>query len=419
MHFLYRFLTSFFLIFAPLYLKYRLIKKKEDKSRFREKLSFIKIPRGDGFLVWFHAASVGETLSILPIIHALEKNTKINKILITTITITAANILEKKLNQSKKIIHQFLPFDTNKYTEKFLNHWSPNLSIFVESEIWPNLIFKIKNKKIPLLLINARITKKTFAKWKFFKKFSKKIFESFDLCLAQNKETENYLKILGSKSIKNYGNLKFSNVKSLNGGYLNDNLKHLVEKRKIWCASSTHDSEEKICANVHIKLKKIYNNLLTVIIPRHASRADSIAKELSNLNLKIKLHNNNQKIEDDVDICLVDTYGETNKFFNISKSVFIGGSLVNHGGQNPIEPSRHNCQIYHGPFIQNFQEIYGYLNNLLISKKINNTNDLYNYLLEDLKSKKSQDQEIAKKIDFYGQEILDNVLSDIKDYIAR
>ena len=133
MHFLYRLLTSFFLIFAPFYLKYRLIKKKEDKNRFREKLSVIKIPRGDGFLVWFHAASVGETLSILPIVHTLEKNTKVNKILITTITLTAANILKKKLNQSKKIIHQFLPFDINKYTEKFLNHWSPNLSIFVES----------------------------------------------------------------------------------------------------------------------------------------------------------------------------------------------------------------------------------------------------------------------------------------------
>ena len=176
MYFWYKFLTYLFYPLSSVYLFLRKLKKKEHTSRYKEKLSKIDIERNNGFLIWFHVASVGEGLSVLPLIENLDKEEKVKKILITTITLSSAEVLKKKLINNNKVIHQFLPFDVPKFTIKFLNHWSPNLSIFIDSEIWPNLIFDIKKKKIPLMLINARITKKTFSRWIYLKKFSKEIF---------------------------------------------------------------------------------------------------------------------------------------------------------------------------------------------------------------------------------------------------
>ena len=213
MYYWYRLLTYLFYPFAPVYLFFRKIKKKEDQIRFGEKLSKIKLKRNEGTLIWFHVASVGEAMSILPLIDSCSKEKKIDRILITSITLSSGKILEKKFKDNDKINHQFLPLDINPLINKFLDHWRPNLSIFIDSEVWPNLILKIKEKKIPLLLINARITKKSFDRWKFFSNFAKKIFSQFDLCIASNSESENFLKILGSNNIKNYGNLKYSNTK--------------------------------------------------------------------------------------------------------------------------------------------------------------------------------------------------------------
>ena len=213
MFFWYKFFTYLFYPLSHVYLLLRKIKKKEHFLRYKEKLSQINIPRNEGFLLWFHVASVGEAMSILPLIENFEKEKKINKILITTITLSSAEVLQKKFTQNKKIVHQFLPLDIPKFTNKFLNHWSPNLSIFIDSEIWPNLIFDIKKRNIPLLLVNARITKKTFLRWKFVMNFATKIFEKFDSCLVSNNETEKYLQILGAKNINNYGNIKFAKTK--------------------------------------------------------------------------------------------------------------------------------------------------------------------------------------------------------------
>ena len=202
MHFWYKFLTYLLFPISPFFLFFRKIRKKENHLRYKEKLSQIRIQRKHGFLLWFHVASVGEAMSILPLLEDLEKEEKINSILITSITLSSSEIIGKKIGKNKKIIHQFLPLDIPQFVNKFLNHWSPNISIFVDSEIWPNLIFGIKKRKIPLLLLNGRITKKTFSKWRLLKHFSKKIFQQFDLCLISNKETGTYLKELGAKILK-------------------------------------------------------------------------------------------------------------------------------------------------------------------------------------------------------------------------
>ena len=203
MYFWYKFFTYLFYPFAPFYLYFRKLRKKEDLTRYKEKLSKIDVPRDNGFLIWFHVASIGEAMSILPLIENCTEEKKIDKILLTSITLSSGNVLKKRFSQNVKVFHQFLPLDISVWTNKFLDHWKPNLSIFIDSEIWPTLILQINKKKIPLLLINARITKKTFLRWKLLIGFAKKIFEKFDLCIVSNAESESFLKILGAKNIKN------------------------------------------------------------------------------------------------------------------------------------------------------------------------------------------------------------------------
>ena len=420
MYYWYKFITFFFYPFAPVYLYFRKIRKKEDSIRYKEKLAKINIERGEGFLIWFHVASVGEAMSILPLIAGCIKEKKINRILITSITLSSGKILEKRFNNNPKINHQFLPLDIISLINKFLDHWKPNLSIFIDSEIWPNLILKINEKKIPLLLVNARITKKSFDRWKLVIGFAKKIFGKFDLCIASNNESENFLKILGSKNIKNYGNLKFSNIKN-DIKKLDLNFLNKIKNRKVWCAASTHPSEEIICAEAHLKIKKNYNNILTIIIPRHIDRVKTIKEELSKFNINVLLVTELNNFDDKTDILLVNSYGEALKFYDISKYVFLGKSLVQSlikdGGQNPIEPARLGCKILHGPYVSNFAETYNYLKKLGITEEVNNSNELSLSLIEELQKDKPKNHEIALKIENYGQNILNNVIMELKKYI--
>ena len=421
MYFWYKFLTYLFYPFAPIYLYFRKLKKKEDSIRFKEKLSQINIPRGEGFLIWFHVASVGEAMSILPLIEGCIKEEKIDKILLTSITLSSGTILEKRYKQNAKVVHQFLPLDVPIFTNKFLNYWKPNLSIFIDSEIWPNLILQISKKKIPLLLINARITDKSFKRWKLILNFAKKIFEKFDLCIVSNKESENFLKILGAKNIKNYGNLKFSQIKTNLNNKLDNSILEKIKNRKIWCAASTHPTEEILCAKSHLKIKKIYSNVLTIIIPRHIDRSEKINAELSNLDLKVALYSKQDQLNEKTDILIVDSYGESLKFYNISKYVFVGKSLIKtlitNSGQNPIEPARLGCKIFHGPNVANFTEVYEYLKNMGITKKVNDSDELSLSLVEEFKEDKAKNEEIAVKIKNYGQNIFNNVIIELKKYI--
>tara|TARA_Y100000590_G_scaffold464722_1_gene634878 strand:- start:1929 stop:3188 length:1260 start_codon:yes stop_codon:yes gene_type:complete len=417
MFFWYKLLSYLFYPVSKIYLFSRKLKSKEHKTRYKEKFSEIKIERSKGFLVWFHAASVGESLSILPIIENLEKNEKIKKILITTITVSSAEVLEKRIISYKKVVHQFLPLDIPILVKKFLDHWLPDLAVFVDSEIWPNTISAISKKKIPLVLVNARITKKTYKKWKILKNFSKNIFEKFNLCIVSNNETEIYLKDLGVKNIKNYGNLKFTTTEKNLNNKLDNNYLINFKNRKIWCAASTHPTEEIFCAKTHLLLKTKYNNILTIIIPRHINRIAEIKKELEKLNLKISLYSKANEFNSTTDILLIDAYGEGSKFFNISKYVFLGGSLIKHGGQNPIESSRLGCKIFHGPNISNFLEIYEYLKSLNVSKEIKSEEELSQSLVEEFKLNNADNIKFVEKIDKYGQNILNSVISDLKKYI--
>ena len=329
--------------------------------------------------------------------------------MITTNTLSSSKIIKKL--KSKKIIHQFFPIDLNLFTKKFINFWSPEIVFFIDSEIWPNMLVNLEKKNIPIILLNGRITKKTFSKWKILKKFSKEIFSKFTLCLSSNNISKFYLKKLGAINVKLIGNLKYSQSENEKIG-LDSKLKKFILSKKTWCASSTHENEERICGLAHKELKKRYKNLLTIIIPRHAERAVMIEKELEQLNLKIQLHEPTKKIYPDTDIYIVNTYGMTKSFYNYSSNVFLGGSLINHGGQNPLEAARYGCNILHCPNISNFEEIYYFLNKNKISKKIYNQKTIA-IELNRLFLKRTNSKQIKNEINVLGKKILKNTYKEI------
>ena len=409
MFFVYKILINIIFFFSPLILIVRLIKKKEDPRRFKEKLGFFLKKRKKGNLIWFHGASVGEIQSIIPLVEKFEKNKNIKQILITSNTISSSKIIQKY--KLKKTIHQFFPIDCDLVSRKFINYWKPSKVLFVDSEIWPNTINKLSEKKIPIILLNGRITKKTFDRWLFFPNFAQSLFDKFKLCLTSSLESKKYLKKLGAKRIKFVGNLKFSQSENSNLE-LNENLKRFIRSRKSWCASSTHFNEEKFCGLVHIKLKKKYKNLLTILIPRHVSRVKLIENELNNLNLKVHLDEPSKKISANTDIYLVNSYGKTKSFYKECKNVFLGGSLIKHGGQNPLEAVRYGCKVFHGPNISNFREIYEFLKNKNFSSKIANHQNLTNLLSLNFK-KKIQHKKIVKTLHLIGKNILNKTYKEI------
>ena len=412
---IYRLAINIVIFFSPIIILIRILKKKEDLTRWREKFSIFTKKRTKGKLIWFHGASVGEILSVIPLIKKLENNNKIKQILITSNTVTSANVLNKiKL---KKTIHQFFPIDTNYHSKKFLNYWKPSIAIFIDSEIWPNMFLNIKKAKITLALLNGRITKKTFTRWKKIISSAKYLFGKFDICLSASIKSKKYLKSLGAKNIKYIGNLKFTQIEK-EEIHLTDELKKKISLKKVWCASSTHKGEEILCAKVHKKLKAKHKNLLTIMIPRHVERTKDILKDLSKLKLNVHLHSSKQKINSNTDIYLVDAYGMTKSFFKICNTIFLGGSIIEHGGQNPIEPSRYGCKVLHGKNIWNFSEIYSLLKKNNVSIKVNNVNQMCKEI-NSIFSQKLNVNHIKSKIDTLGNKILHSTLSEINYYINK
>ncbi len=411
MFFFYQIIFSILIVLSPLIIIYRILKKKEDPKRILEKFGTPGKQKKGKNLIWFHGASIGEILSIIPIIKFYEKKRLIDQILVTSSTLSSSKVL-KKYN-FKKTIHQFYPIDHIFITNKFLKYWKPKVAIFIESEIWPSMFNNLNQKKIPIILLNARLTKKTFNKWIQIKYFAKSIFEKISIAYPQNNETFTYLKSLKLKKLKMIGNLKFVENKEENLNKINKNLKLFLKRRKIWIASSTHKNEEIICAKAHLELKKKYNDLTTIIIPRHVHRADEIMMKIKNLNLNVTKHSSAKKNLNKVDVYLVDTFGETKKFHNLAPTVFLGGSIALKGGQNPLEAVRSGANILHGPHTDNFKDIYRLLKKLNITKKVYNSKDLASSIV--FKKNKS----IGIKVKNIGVKVLKNTIKELNYLIIN
>ena len=281
------------------------------------------------------------------------------------------------------------------------------------------MFIEIKKKSIPLVLLNARVTKKTFNKWFKIKKFSNYIFSKIDIAYPQNFETLKYLKKFEIPKVKIIGNLKFSENKNNKAASLNKSFIKQINNRKVWCASSTHADEELICAKVHINLKKKYQNLLTIIIPRHTNRVEEITNKIQKLGLNVMSHSLNKEILKDTDIYIVDTYGETQKFYKISNPIFLGGSLsqpeIKKGGQNPIEPARAGAKIIHGPNIGNFKEVYKLFQSKKISYKASGLFKLTKLVDKLIKNSKNKNIKIKR----IGDDILNKTTNEINNLLKN
>ena len=407
MFFLYQIILSLLILISPILIIFRIYKGKEDKIRFKEKFSIPSKKRSKWKLIWFHGASVGEILSIIPLIENYEKDKLINQILVTSSTLSSSKVLKKF--KFKKTVHQFYPIDHFFFTNRFLEYWKPNLAIFIDSEIWPNMFKKLEEQKISLILLNARITKKTFLRWLSLKNASQKVFNKISIAYPQNLETKYFLRKLKVKKIKTIGNLKFAEQDN----EIMNKLNFRFKSKKIWVASSTHSDEEIFCGKTHIELKKKIKNLLTILIPRHIHRVQEIKSELENLRLNVTNHSSNTKNLKNIDIYIVDTFGETKRFHKIGTSVFIGGSIINRGGQNPLEAARYGARILHGPNIHNFKDVYKTLSNLKISKKITTPRELASTIIF------KRNKKLGDKIKKIGVKILKETINDLDKLIKN
>ncbi len=423
MLFIYRILTNIFFPLFALIIFFRKIVGKEDSQKYKEKIFLSSKKQFDEKktnLLWFHGASIGEVMSIFPIINEIiSKNSEI-KILITSVTLSSGRIVEKEFKNNKNIYHSYFPLDVGYLAKKFLEKWKPRAVFFVDSEIWPNFLSEINKRKISLILLNGRITDKTFKRWKIIPGLSQKIFSLFDFCLAASNNSYENLKKLGVKKIKFIGNLKYvSNNKNITK-LSNEYISHL-SKFKVWCAASTHEGEELICIEAHKRIKKVIENLITIIIPRHINRSKDIYDTCIKQEIDAQILNDKDKINDGAEILIINSFGQMSRYFDHCNSVFIGKSLIGKlkpvGGQNPIEAAVKGCKIYHGPYVYNFREIYDFLNEKEISQKIENYIELSEKIIKDLKNNTLVKTDQKELISLYGQKILKDTSLLLNNYI--
>jgi 3-deoxy-D-manno-octulosonic-acid transferase len=352
----YRTLTSLARPVVPLLLKRRERLGKEDPVRRQERLGRPSAPRPQGALAWFHAASVGETNAILPLMTELSKQRPGLSFLLTTGTVTSAKLAAERLGP--RALHQYAPLDAPEYVRSFLEHWRPDLAVFTESEIWPNLILESSARNVPLALINARMTKRSFRRWRRSPGVARPLFSRFSVVLAQNDTLTRRFKTLGATSAFAAGNLKVDTPpQPINMAEL-ERLKPGLQGRTLLMAASTHEGEDAIVAEAHCQLRQTIPDLCTIIAPRHPERGPAISELLEGKGLSVARRSLGALPDRTSDAYVADTIGELGMLYQLAPVAFIGGSLVDRGGQNPIEAVRQGAAVLTGPHWQNFSDTY-------------------------------------------------------------
>ena len=340
--------------FAGALLAYRARRGKEDLARADERRGIAARPRPDGSLVWLHGASVGETISLLPIVTRLcEKSLNV---LVTSVTMTSAEILARRLPAGA--FHQYAPFDAPLFIRRFLDHWCPDLALFAESELWPNAIIEARRRQLPLALVNARMSERSLARWRRVPRSIEMLAGSFDLCLAQTEIDAERYRFLGAHRVVTAGNLKYDVPPPPADQIALASLKGMTAGRPVLLAASTHAGEEAIIAQTHGLLAHSFPSLLTIIAPRHPERGAEIAETIKAAGLRPAMRSRRLGPDSACDVYVADTMGELGLFYRLTPIVFMGKSLVPHGGQNPIEPAKLGAAILHGPHVQNFASVY-------------------------------------------------------------
>lgn len=344
---------------APLLLARRAARGKEDSARIGERRGRASAKRPEGTLLWLHGASVGESLSILPLIDLLLASRADLTILVTSGTLTSAQLLAERLPE--RAIHQFVPLDAPAYARRFLDHWKPDLAAFVESELWPNLIREAARRDIPLALVNGRLSQKSLEGWQRAPQSAGTLLGAFATIMAQDEKSEERFAALGAANVTQPGNLKFDAQPLPFDEKKLEKLQEATRARPLWLASSTHEDEELQAGQTHLALKAAFPGLLTVIAPRHPARAHEIRAQLEALGLTVAQRSLERLPREETDIYLADTMGELGLLYRLCPLVFMGGSLIPHGGHNPLEPARLGAALLFGPHMFNFTVPAGHL----------------------------------------------------------
>lgn len=411
---IYRILSILLFPFIELYLIVRVVKEKEDKSRIRERLGHSSIERPKGELAWIHAVSVGEANSALIMVEELLKFAPSISILFTTTTMTSASIVASKLPQFKgKVIHQYLPVDSFFVVENFLDFWQPRVAIFVESEIWPNLIYEARNRGIMSFLVNGRMSEKSAKKWRIARIFGFKIFDLFAAIFVQTADDKKRFQKLTKQEVLLYGNLK-SQAQSL---FVDEEklslLKKQISNRPIFVAASTHKGEEEIIVKSFNQIKEKFSNLLLILVLRHPNRASEVKELLK--DKKVAQRSIKQNIESTTEIYLVDTLGELGIFYSLSDFAFIGGSLFEIGGHNPFEAIKLNCAVISGEHVFNFREVYDNLQKAdgcrIVKSQDELTSEVEKFLIDKNLAKTTNEnaQNVIKISDNIAHRIVDKI----------
>ncbi|MFB2549537.1 lipid IV(A) 3-deoxy-D-manno-octulosonic acid transferase [Ensifer soli] len=336
------------------YLGVRTARGKEDPARRRERYGHASLPRPPGPLVWIHAASVGETSAVIPLIREIRRRDI--SVLLTTGTRTSAKVAEERLGAS--VIHQYVPIDLKPAISRFLDYWEPDLAIIAESEIWPMTIMELGRRHIPQVLVNGRLSDRTFARWKKRPVIADALFENLALVIARSEEDAERFRTLGALPVMVSGNLKVDTDMPAPDGEALRRYRQQIGARKTWAAISTFDGEENAAGVVHKALKERVPGLLTLVVPRHPERADEIEAALHAKGLVVARRTRNDPLTADTDIFLGDTIGEMGLYLRLTEIAFVGKSLTGEGGQNPLEPAMVGCAILSGSNVQNFRDAF-------------------------------------------------------------
>lgn len=390
----YRLATQLAAPVAPLLLAWRTRKGKEERDRRPERYGIATLPRPSGFLVWFHAASVGETNAALPLIEHIAQARPDLRILLTTATVTSARHACARLPEGA--IHQYVPLDRTTYLKRFLDHWRPDLAVLVESEVWPNLVLETKAAGVPLLLINARMSGPSYKRWRRRPGMSRPIFSAFDLVLAQNDRLAEQIAQLGAPKSYAAGNLKADAPPPPVDPAAKADLSAAFWGRPIWLAASTHPGEDEIIGAAHAKIKEVLPDIATIIVPRHPERGTAIAEMLRSRGLKVSMRSQGGGIDANTDVYVADTIGELGLFYALTPVAFIGGSLVKHGGQNPVEAIKLGAAVLAGPHVHNFREMYADLLKAGGAREVEDAGSLADAVLDLLQNEVARKEVHAK-----------------------
>jgi 3-deoxy-D-manno-octulosonic-acid transferase len=343
--------------FSALVLGYRLRRGKEDPARIGERRGETALERPDGPLIWIHGASIGETVSALPVAQRL--TARGYRVLITSGTVTSAAVIGARLPTGA--MHQYIPIDTPRHMARFLDRWRPSLGLIIESELWPSMITEASQRKIPLVLVNARMSDRSFRRWQRLSRVIGALLERFDLCLAQTDADAERFRRLGARHVVTSGNLKFDSSAPDPDPSTLASLRRAIVNRRLFVAASTHPGEDAIILDAHERMRAMVPGLITAIVPRHPERGASIVADSAARGFRTRQRSAGQDPAIDTEVYVADTIGELAAFYRIARVALIGGSLVPHGGQNPIEPAKIGCAILHGPHTRNFKEVYAAL----------------------------------------------------------